>query len=219
MNYLSFNSIHDQILNKYLPLADSIYELLHPDSNRAHHIFVEYLNDAVRDLYNHYPYVGTLKFPNGLSGSTYTFVDNFDAYIAGNIKEEDIELVPEAIARITTGIYNRVTKNNWRYEKPTLFMIGGATEVIYYAFPPIRWSLSPDGDFTEDSRVYGLDPNDDDIFTELVALNLLQFLQMTRDSVAQPTGLQFFNYREIIQKLQEDVNTYFAVSDRLYRMY
>lgn len=219
MNYISFNDIHEQILLKYLPLADTVYELLHPDNERAHKIFAEYVKDSVRDVYHHYPIVLKKTFNGGLSGSSYTFVDNFDGYLEGNIEEEDIELVPESIAKIITGIYNKLTKNNWRYEKPTLTLLGGASQIYYYAFPPIRWKLSADGDFTEDSRVYGLDPNDDDIFCELVALNILQYLQNTRNSVTQPTGLQFFDYRDIISKIQDDVNEYFAVADRLYIMY
>ena len=219
MNYISFNDIHEKVLLKYLPLADSVYDLLHPDPIRAHKIFAEYVEDAARDRYSHYPVVLFKDFNGGLSGSSYVFHDNFDGFLAGNIEEKDIELVPEAIAKIITGIYNKLTKNNWRYEKPVLTLLGGATRVVYFAYPPVKWSLSPDGDFTEDSRVYFIDPQDDEIFCEIVALNILQYLQLTRNSVTQPTGLQFFDYRETISKLQQDVDTYFAVADTLYQMY
>jgi len=217
--YISFKNIHDKILLKYLALADSVYDLLHPDQERAHRIFAEYVEDSVRDFYAHYPMVLRKDFKGGLSAAEYTFHDNFDGYIAGNIPEDQVELVPEAIAKIITGIYNKLTKNNWRYEKPTLTLLGGATRIYYYAIPPVRWKLSPDGDFTEDSRVYGIDPKDEEIFCELVALNILNYLQLTRASVSQPTGLNFFDYREIIAKLQQDVDTFFAVSAAPYVMW
>jgi hypothetical protein len=176
------------------------------------------VEDAVREWYNHYPAILTKSFETGIvSGTSYTFIDNFDAYIAGNITEEQVELVPEAIARISTMWGHKTTSNNYRYHKPTMFFMVGANQITYFAFPPVRWKISPDGKFTEDSKVYFVDANDDDVFKELVALEILKFLQMTRNSVTQPTGLNFFDFREIIADLQQTVDTYFAVSASLYK--
>ena len=220
ISYISFNDIAEEIELKYLPLVDDIYSLLHPDHTKAMKVFAKYVEDSARDFYEHYPATWTKTFGSGVSsGITYTFQDNFDAYIAGNIPEDQVELIPEAICRIASRWGHKTTANNFRYEKPNLTLMTGANEIKYFAFPPIRYKISPDGKFTEDSRVYFVDFNDDDKFKEVVAYNILTFLQMTRGSVAQPTGLNFFDYREILAELKQNIDTYYAVSASLYQMW
>lgn len=219
MDALSFNYIHDEMLYKELPLNDTVYESLHPDRTRALNVFARIIENSVREYYNHYPVVLVKNFDNGLVGSVYTFKDNFEMYRKGILPEEEIELVPEAIGRILSGYANKLTSNNWRYEKPTLTVNGGASRVTYFAFPPVHWEISPDGKFTEDSKVYYASSTDDDVFMDIVAYNLLNYLQTTRNSVILPTGLQFFDFTARMAELKEDILEYFAVSDRLYRMY
>lgn len=215
---IKFNDIAEEIELKYVPLADDIYTLLHHDHEKGMKIFVKYVEDSLRDFYNHYPAVLRKTFGSGLSsGTSYTFVDNFDAYIAGNISEEDVELIPEAICKISSQWGHRTTSNNFKYIKPTLSLMTGANIITYYAYPPCRWKISPDGKFTEDSAVYFVDFNDENHFIEIVALNILSFLQLTRNSVVQPTGLQFFDYRDTISELRQSVETFYAVSASLYQ--
>jgi len=215
---ISFNEIADEISLKYLPLVDNIYDLLNPDHEKGMRTYARFVEDTVREWYNHYPAVLTKSFENGVtSGTSYTFIDNFDDYIAGTISEDQVELVPESIARISTMWGHKTTSNNYRYIKPRLMFMVGANQITYFAFPPIRWQISPDGKFTEDSKVYFVDINDDDVFKEAVALSILRYLQMTRNSITQPTGLQFFDFRETIEYLQQIVDTYYAVAPTLYR--
>lgn len=215
MDYISYNYLIDEVSLREVPLMDSVIDLINPDREKALKSFDRLVRAAVREYDNHHPLCITKTF-SSLSSSGYTFIDNFEAYIAGNISESEIELVPEAIAVLGNGWFNYPTANTWRYKKPTLIGVGGTTNVKYYAFHPVRSTISADGDFTEDSRVYYISEKDN-TFINLVAYNVLNYLKQTRESVIQPTGVQFFDFSQRLQDLRASINDDFSVSAEVYQ--
>lgn len=213
MESISFNYLHDEIHFNDLSLGDSVYEFLDPDEKKAKEIFARQVRGAVREYSKHYPLVLEKEF-RGLSQNGYKFVDNFDRYLDDIISENDIELVPEAIAVVRSG-WNVLTANNYRYKKPHLVCYGGATRVKYYTNYPVRYFFSPDGGFTENSRVYYIS-KDDDTFVNLVTYNVLNQITTTRGSVQQPTGLTFLDFSTRLSELRASINDDFGVSDVLY---
>ena len=217
MNKIGFNWLVDDITLREIPLADSLLDLLHPEREKALRIFAHLVERSMKEYDKHYAISLYKKFES-IQMEGYTFSDNMDAYIAGNIKEEDIELVPEAIALIRSGFNNYPTSNTWIYRKPTLVSVGGVTWVKYYAFHPIRYSFSPDGKFSEDSYIYFVNEKDD-TFINQVALEVLTYLKQTRESVVQPTGLQFFDFTQRIADLTASTRDDYATSAELYEMW
>lgn len=213
MNSISFNYLHDEIFNNELSLGDSVYEFLDPDIDRAKNIFARQVRGAIREYDKHYPLVMTIEL-KGITQAGYEFRDNFEAYLAGNIKEEEIELVPESIAVVRSG-WNILTSNNYEYRKPLIKCYGGATRIKYYTFHPYRYTMSPEGGFTEDSKVYYIS-EDDDTFINLVTYNILNQISTIRNSVQQPTGLTFFDFNNRLQELRASINDDFATSGVLY---
>lgn len=220
MDKITFNELHDEIALREFPLGDSVYEFLNPDTDKALKIFARLVLSAVREYDKHYPITLNKTLPYGISFEQgYTFADNFDAYLAGNIDESQIEMVPEAIALIrTTHWTTPATANNFRYKKPTIVGVVGTTTLKYYAFHPVKYEISPDGKFTEDSAIYYVNMRDD-TFINLVALKVLDYLKTTRESVSQPTGLQFFDFTQRIETLRMSVNEDFSTSAELYEMW
>ncbi len=220
MEKLSFNELHEEIMLREFPLGDSIYEFLHPDRERALKSFAKLVISAVRKYDYHYPvHLWATVNSNVTFEEGYTFFDNFEGYRLGNIKEEDITLIPEAIAVVkSTQWATPTTANNFQYHKPKLWGVTGLTRVKYYANHPVYYELSPDGEFTEDSYVYYVN-NRDEAFINLVALTILTYLKNTRDSVQVPTGLNFFDFSNRIAELTQQVNEDFSTSAEIYEMY
>ena len=217
MEKIGFNYLVDELSLREVPLASDIIDLIHPDRERALKQFAKLVQRGEREYSKHSPVCLYKKFYK-LQMDGYVFEDNFDSYLQGNIKEEDIQLIPEAIAVVSSGWANYPTSNVWAYVKPTFKSVGGTTSIKYYAFHPIRYTISPDGRFSEDSYVYYISPNDD-TFINQIALEVLTYLKQTRDAVIQPTGLSFFDFTQRIQDLTASVNNDYAVSSSLYEMY
>lgn len=214
MESLSINWLHDEIQRRELPLADSVYEFLNRDLDRARESFIRIIKASIREYDKHYPVVMRKSMIKRL-GLTYTFRDNFEVYLAGNITEAEIELIPEAIAKLRAGWANNMTHNNWRYLKPTLHANGGINTCVYFAYHPLRYELSPDGNFTEDSKIYYMN-QDADTFINLVSFNVLNFLSTTRNTLIQPTGLQFFDFSRRLEELRTSIDLDFSTAPALY---
>ena len=217
MDKIGFNFLIDEISMREVPLSDSVIDLIHPDRQRALHQFAKLVERATREYDKHYC-VSLYKRFDVIQMEGYDFSDNMDAYIAGNIEEKDIELIPEAIALIRSGYSNYPTSNSWIYRKPHLTSVGGVTWVKYYAYHPIRYTLSPDGKFSEDSYIYFVNASDD-TFVNQVALEVLTYLKQTRETVVQPTGLQFFDFTQRIADLTASTRDDYATSAELYEMW
>ena len=217
MDKIGFNELVEEISEREIPLSDSVIDLLHPDRQRALKTFAKLVERSEREFSKHYPTVLYKKF-NNLQLEGYDFVDNMDDYIAGKIDESQIELVPEAIAVLRSGLWNYAVSTNWIYRKPHFVSVGGTTSIKYYAYHPIRYTISPDGKFSEDSYIYFVKA-EDDTFVNQVALEVLTYLKQTRESVVQPTGLQFFDFTQRIADLTASTRDDYAVSAELYEMW
>lgn len=217
MDKIGFNYLIDELSLREVPLANDIIDLIHPDRQRALKQFERLVKRSLLEYDKHYPVVLYKKFDN-LQLDGYDFVDNLDAYIAGNISESEIELVPEAIAVLRSGLWSYAVSTNWIYRKPHFVSVGGTTSIKYYAWHPYRCTISPDGKFSEDSYVYFISERDD-TFINQVALEVLTYLKQTRETVVQPTGLQFFDFTQRIADLTASTRDDYAVSAELYEMW
>ena len=217
MDKIGFNWLIKDISEREVPLSDSILDLIHPDRKRALDTFARLVKRAYKEVDKHYP-VSLYKRFDVIQMEGYDFTDNMDAYVAGNIEEKDIELIPEAIALVRSGLFNFPSSNTWLYRKPHLTSVGGVTWIKYYAFHPIRYEFSPDGNFTEDSYIY-FDSPDNDTSVNQVALEVLTYLKQTRETVVQPTGLQFFDFTQRIADLTASTRDDYATSAELYEMW
>lgn len=211
LDSVSLNYLHEEVYDRELPLGDNVYELLNPDYDKARKTFAGLVKDALREYHKHYPLVLEREIMTNLE---YTFFDNFEAYLLGNISESSIQLIPEAISLVRVGRFNVITANNYEYRKPVLKHLGATAWVKYYAMRPMRYTLAPEG-FSEDSRVYFIS-EDDDTFIDAVSYTVLNYIVSIRNSVRLPVGIDFFDFSARVAELKASIMDDFSVSHSIY---
>lgn len=217
-NFLSLNYIVEEITNREVPLEDTILNLLHPNVSRARKIFVSQLKIALKEYCRHYPLVRTTK----IASSPYTFADNFDAFIEGRISENQIELIPQAVANVQSSeISKSITRNNYIYDGDSHTLKHASGLITYFTYYPIHAEESENHDFTDESGIYFIEPDTSraDMLLDQIALTLLNFLQNTRRTVAPAFQMQFFDFSDRIRELQEQVIKNYRFSSTIYNIW
>jgi hypothetical protein len=213
---ISYNELLDYIVNAHVKLADDILQYIHPDINKSRVGFVADVKRALVKYTDHKPLIISMYNDN----ISYEFYDNFDGYLKGLVPEKNIELIPLSIASIKLNPLNGtyVTSNNWDYDRNTHILTSGVGYVKYYASYPTRYRLAEDHRFTEDSKIYMLD-DDDNYFKDMVAFEVLADIVNTRLSVTNVSQVQMLDFTTKLQQLEQELRLDNIYSESIYDTY
>lgn len=163
-----------------------------------------------------------------INGSTYTFKDNFDAFLDCKIKEDFVTLIPKTTPyNVDTSLLH--TRRSWLYEKPVLKNVYnlGVIDIDYITNYPVRMSESPETkDFTDESAIYYMDmygaKTEDAKFKRQFYLQVITYLKGVKNNLRYPDmpmellqGIEE-EYQYVSQELQEFYRKS-ATHGRLYR--
>jgi len=213
--YLSVLELKD-LCTLEMSIVDDIYEAFSSETSVGASIFARIIKRSLLEWDRRRPpnmyKIISLTENNSLSnyyGNVYTFSDNFDKYVNGEIEESEIELIPSSIGYVKVG-RNFISPNYWEYKKPNLFLSMGYRTVGVRFFHRYKfiYNFAPDGEFTSDSKIYFLD-NSDDAFVNLVSYVLLRVIKATRDSISLNQIELFPMIDNLIQEYAQERNDSF----------
>lgn len=207
---VEFNKIQDRILlDLGLTMYDSLPELLGNDVEKG----MKYLKDIIERTIRTYSQYYPEKMEIEISGNTknYTFIDNFQKFLNGEITGSEVILIPVATPFYkTAGVFS--SANNWHYKKPTLYATQFSSSLPsgvygYYAAMPYKVELGPDNEFTVDSAMYSTDDmRSQDLFHTFLNLNIAKILRRTIMSLSIGGNIEVMPHLDItIQELENDV--------------
>ena len=171
MEYLEASTLKDRVVDDLgLEFYPDIYDLLSHTSGKG----ILKFKDIVKRTINEFNRIFPTVLCSTLTGTSYTFVDNFSAYLSGDISEASVELIPVAIARLgrrrfTSGIF-------FSYSRPTITTRYSTSldsvQCTYFAPHPYVLEVASDNEFTEESRIYYMDDNYQEYFMSFLSYNV-----------------------------------------------
>lgn len=187
-------------LERRLPIADSLEQLLNDDPSKASRSIIRLTKQALRNFqkYCRYKQEGVVKFTN----DKYQFRYNYPEYYLGTVSE--LELVPTAIAAVGT-VYHATTANYYQYVQPVLCMAADTVNVRSFCEWPIYIKMANDGEFTEDSHIYGMTDIEKDWFINEFDLVMLKAIRSRTHLINLPFSVDFLAVDSDIQDLQMTV--------------
>lgn len=215
---MHFNYILKEIRNRYIPLAPSILELLNPDINLAREIFESQVKIAVKEFTKYCPLVRS----KSVTQTPYTFVDNFDGFIKGNIHSNNIELIPQGIANIQYNLLARSSvRSNYIYDIGNATLIHGVGLVTYFTHYPIFSELAEDGRFSDLSAIYmiGEDTSEGNMLLDQIAYILIKSIDSARQLVSPQFSTQFFDFSNVLSELSYTIAENNRVSSSIYNIW
>lgn len=218
MIYSPLNYLIEEITNREFPQADSIIDLVHPDKDRARSIFISQLRIALKEFCKHYP----LTLTKDIASTPYTFIDNSEGYMLGNVTESNLEMVPQAIACIGAGPFGKAyTRNTYIYDIATHTLTGATGQVTYFANYPFKYENDLNNLFTTESGVYLLDPqsSEGNMFIDQLTYNLLSSINNSRNTIAPQFGMQFFDFSNRLNELRATIDLNNAYSSTIYNIW
>lgn len=207
---VEFRKIQDRILlDLGLTMYDSLPELIGNDVEKGMKYLKDLIERSIRTYSQYYPEKMEIQIKTG--NNSYTFIDNFDKYLNGEIKERDVILVPIGTPfHKTAGTFS--SANNWYYKKPTLFASEYSGAIPpgtwgYFAAMPYKVEIGPDNEFTEDSALYSTDDmRSQDLFHTFLNLNVAKVLRRTIMSLSIGGNIEVMPHLDItIQELEQEV--------------
>ena len=145
-----------------------------------------------------------------------TFKDNYQAYLNGDIVEDNIELIPTSVVHYTDGLLRAY--RDFTYVMPKLRIPRkGLFKISYFTKYPLILNLDkhePKLKFTEDSHIYGISSQSGPDFTYLMYQIELYLLLYLRDQRAQMSyvdlPLELFNNLDTrIGEIQADITDWY----------
>jgi hypothetical protein len=209
------NDLVEGLLDRRLPFADELFPLLHMDPERANRIFLRILRKSLDNYEQSFPLV--LGKDLHITNNNYTFIDNTSGVFSGNIDEDNIELVPTTVVKLSHGVA-AMTSNYWRYEKPILYAPSGDILCRYFTNHPINVKIGPDKKFTEDSYIWGIQyPT---IFENQFDFEMLKSIKSFSEQVQfSNIAVSYVNLDTTIQNLAEQVEQDTTSSSAPYEMW
>jgi len=188
-----------------LSMVDDLYETYSLTTPEGSRIFELVLKKAILSYQlRRPPDSGTVvKIMGG--DRKFTFVDNFDSYLAGTIIEEDIVQIPLSVAYVKMG-NNFVSATSWEYVAPDFYAQSDAELFVRYFHPfKLKISRGNDGEFTEDSYIYYLNPEDKD-FQDMLTWLILKVVRNTRSAINMGS-VELFPYLDtLINEYQQQIS-------------
>lgn len=157
---IKFRDIQTRILYDLgLTMYDSLPLLLGNSHDSGMKILKDIILRTNRIYSQYFPEKMMIRLNN--PGSKYVFKNNFQDYLSGKIKEEEIILIPVTTPfNLSSGVF--LNSRNWMYKKPTMYATAYSGAIPsgqygYYAEAPYYVEIGPDGEFTEDSVLWSTD--------------------------------------------------------------
>ena len=197
------NDIIEAITDEYVSITDNLLKIIYKnDIARAKRIFKRLLDQTIHHFCDYLPLVMHITNSSG----EFTFKDNFKEYVEGKIPEEDLMLIPLAIASISQGGVTYSTKNLWSYDHRSGKISGASGTITYYAnYPYVLNNGSKDSWlFSNDSFVYGI--TDYDAFENRLAYEILLHITRNRNLIQLPTGANMLNFESSLTILQDAID-------------
>lgn len=201
-NKLSIQSIVSGVLDRHIPLADNMTQLLNPDAKKATDSIVRVIKQALNNLAGYLPMcrISKINIPENI----HTFSDNYNQYAKGEITLEELELIPDAIARVGVGDRS-LTSNFWHYEVPTLYCPTGEFTVRGVYKYPMYLEYDSNGLLTANSHIFGISRDVEAQFNNAIDLAFLKTIKARTKLISLPTSIDFLNFDDTIQELKEAV--------------
>lgn len=124
-------------------------------------VFIEIISQSLETFEYYHPLCTHLNVYIQPDQGSYEFKSNFHGYLAGNLAEDQIELVPTEIIGITRSHeYPGTYLKDFYYERPyikLLYLAAGLYKVKGYFRRPMIINYTPERVLTGDSAIYYLD--------------------------------------------------------------
>ncbi len=168
----------------------------------------------------HFPlyYVQILPLNNQ---NQFTFVDNFDLYLAGTLDPKYITLIPDAVVSISTMPYPHAKYNyiRFHYQPPTLFLKGTYTQRLF-AKTLCKYRLHFDNNNVSNDAIYFMEKNTSiyDIFLKQVVYDFAFFIIMMKNNYQiSALPIEVFNgLEELVGELRNELETLYQENPRNY---
>lgn len=201
----SILKLKDRILRDLgLVVYDDVLNLLGTDRSKAVKLLASLIEDSVSEYCRYFPLVLDVTLTGVLR---HTFIDNFDSYLDETIGEEYIVLVPTGIVSVGTRF---IASYYWEYRKPVLVAKRGISltgKVSYFAQYPIKYTITNDNDFSEDSKIYGLDLLANIDFLAFINLKVAETIQSIINSVDINSPIKILpNLGDKISEFRDKIN-------------
>lgn len=201
-NKLSIQNIVNGVLDRHIPLADNMSQLLNPDPKNATDSIVRVLKQALNSLSVYLPMCRLTEID--VTDNRYYFTDNYEQYAKGEIELSEMSLIPDAIAKV--GVGDRpLTANFWHYESPLLYCPQGQYSVRALYKYPIYLEYDSNGLLTANSHVFGISKDIEYQFNNVIDLAFLKTIKARTKLVNLPTSIDFLNFDDTIQELKEAI--------------
>lgn len=196
-------SLIQGILDRHLPIVDTISPLLDQDPVKATRSIVTLLSKALGNFSYYHPLM--IESEKVITGPSYTFHDNYEEYAKGHIPYEEMELIPEAIARVSLGGWT-MTANYWQYQPPVLQCADGEYTIRAVYDYPMFCEYTSDGLLTGNSHVFGLEKRKMNFFTNILDFTFLSSIKARSELVKLPFTVDFLNFDAVLADLREQMD-------------
>lgn len=194
------------ILDRHLPIIDNISSLLDADPVRASRIIERLLKRTIRQFCYYLPMPWDLR--REITGTSYTFIDNYFLLAKDEIPFSELELIPDAIARVGFGGGGwEVTGNYYEYMRPTLKIGDGDYFIRAICEYPLYTEYDQNGLLTNKSHIFGLSPTVMNQFENMLDWTFLSSIKARSELVKLPlSGAEFLNLDTTLQTLSTAID-------------
>lgn len=190
---------------RYLPIVDEdkdILKMLAMTPDRQIYAVECIVANSLREYERYCPLLIRVKSNRSIED----FEDNFDDYLEGKISEEQIELVPTVISRVT-GSFGKITASYWQYQDARFNKgLNGAFVKAFFKYP-YRFFTAPDGYISDRSVIYGLSKNSfsrPDIYQTFFDYEFIDTLYRNSKLIEFPSsGFPTMNYETLMESVKE----------------
>ena len=193
------------ILDRYIPIADNLSSLLDPDPVRATKVIVRLLKKAIRQFCYYLPLAWETEI--NMDDTNYTFIDNYFLYARKEITFDQLQLIPDAIARLGLGSSWEITANFWRYDRPTLKCSEGTYVMKAVYEYPLYCEYDQNGLLRPTSHIYGLSRDIMNQFENMLDYTFISNIKARSNIVKLPlNGAEFLNFDDVLQTLSTAID-------------
>lgn len=193
------------ILDRYIPIADNLSCLLDPDPVRATKVIVRLLKKTIRQFCYYLPLAYESEIT--VQDSAYSFIDNYFLYAKDKITIDQLQLIPDAIARLGLGSSWEITANFWRYDRPTLRCSEGEYVVKAVYEYPLFCEYDHNGLLTPNSHIFGLSRDIMNQFENMLDYTFISNIKARSTIVKLPlNGAEFLNFDDVLQTLSSSID-------------
>lgn len=152
-----------------------------------------------------------------IPGNHYTFVDNFESFLSGDVTEEYLTLIPKVVYSLDKSLLH--ARRDWIYQRPMISEIYslGRTFVEYMcSYPCVFKSEDEVDEFTDDSAIYFLSieggMTQDLMFKHQFYLTVMTYVNNIKNNLQYP-DLPI----QLLQGIEIEIQKYEQLLTEFYR--